>query len=147
MSWFNRFAPQHTGHTAEPEFDADLARTLDDFKASVHAWSDRAASRPRAIHPAIVHRTWRLAAGWAMASLLIAGAGSALIYEHHERVDQARIAAEAHAAEQQRQLAAQRAQSEQDLMYKVNTDVSREVPDAMEPLAALMSDDTTQSGN
>ncbi len=145
MSWFNRFAQHDTHH--EPELDADLARTLADFKASVHAWSDHAASRPRAVHPAIVHRTWRLAAGWAMASVLVAGTGSALVYEHHERVEQARIAAAARAAEQQRQLAAQRAQSEQDLMYKVDTDVSREVPDAMEPLAALMSEDTTQSGN
>ncbi len=143
MSWFNRFAHHDTGHDLDPEF----ARTLADFKASVHAWSDAAFTRPRAVHPAIIHRTWRLAAGWAMASVLIAGAGSALMYENHQRVQQARIAAAARAAEQQRQLAAQRAQKEEDLMYKVDTDVSREVPDAMEPLAALMSYDTTNSGN
>ena len=145
MSWFNRFAQHDTGR--EPDLDPELARTLADFKASVHAWSDAAFTRPRAVHPAIIHRTWRLAAGWAMASVLIAGAGSALMYENHQRVQQARIAAAARAAEQQRQLAAQRAQKEEDLMYKVDTDVSREVPDAMEPLAALMSYDTTNSGN
>ncbi|MGA8042448.1 MAG: hypothetical protein WCA37_06560 [Terracidiphilus sp.] len=145
MSWFNRFAHHDTHH--EPELDPELSRTLADFKASVHAWSDTAYARPRAAHPALVHRTWRLAAGWAMASVLIAGAGSALIYEHHERVEQARIAAAASVAEQQRQLAAQRAHSEEDLMNKVNTDVSRDVPDAMQPLAALVSYDSTQSGN
>jgi hypothetical protein len=145
MSWFNRFAQHDTGR--EPDLDPELARTLADFKASVHAWSDAAAARPRPVHPALIHRTWRLAAGWAMACVLIAGAGSALVYEHHERVEQTRIAAAARAAEQQRQLAAQRAQKEEDLMYKVDTDVSREVPNAMEPLAALMSYDTTDSGN
>ncbi len=143
MSWFNRFAQ----HDTEPELDPELARTLADFKASVHAWSDAASARSRAVHPAIIHRTWRLAAGWALAGVLIAGAGSALTYEHHQRVEQARIAAAARAAEQQRQLAAQRTQKEEDLMYKVDTDVSREVPDAMEPLAALMSYDATDSGN
>ena len=142
MSWFNRFTQHGTGH--DRELDPELARTLTDFKASVHAWSDTAYSRPRAAHPALIHRTWRLAAGWAMAGVLIAGAGSALIYEHHERVEQARIAAAARVAEQQRQLAAQRAHSEEDLMYKVDTDVSRDVPNAMEPLAALMSYDSTE---
>jgi hypothetical protein len=145
MSWFNRFAQHDTGR--DLELDLELARTLADFKASVHAWSDAAFTRSRAVHPAIIHRTWRLAAGWAMAGVLIAGAGSALTYEHHQRVEQARIAAAARAAEQQRQLAAQRARNEEDLMDKVDTDVSREVPDAMEPLAALMADDTTGSGN
>jgi hypothetical protein len=145
MSWFNRFAQHDTGH--DLDLDPELARTLADFKASVHNWSDVAFTRSRAVHPAIIHRTWRLAAGWTMAGVLIAGAGSALTYEHHQRVEQARIAAAARAAKQQRQLAAQRAQKEEDLMYKVDTDVSREVPDAMEPLAALMSYDTTDSGN
>ena len=145
MSWFNRFAQHHAGH--DPDLDPDLARTLADFKASVHAWSDAASARPRAVHPAIIHRTWRLAAGWAMSAVFIAGAGSALTYEHHQRVQQARIAAAARAAEQQRQLAAQRARNEEDLMYKVDADVSRDVPDAMQPLAALMADDTTGSGN
>ena len=145
MSWFNRFAQHDTGH--DLELDPELARTLADFKSSVHAWSDAAFTRARAVHPAIIHRTWRLAAGWAMAGVLIAGAGSALVYEQHQRVEQAHIAAAARAAEQQRQLAAQRARNEEDLMYKVDTDVSRDVPDAMEPLAALMADDTTGSGN
>ena len=143
MSWFNRFAQ----HDTEPEIEPDLARILADFRASVHAWSDAASTCRRAVHPAIIHRTWRLAVGWAMSAVLIAGAGSALMYENHQRVEQARIAAAARAAEQQRQLAAQRAQKEEDLMYKVDADVSRDVPDAMQPLAALMADDTSESGN
>lgn len=149
MSWFNRFDKHDTGHHREfdTELDPELARTLADFKASAHAWSDAAYNRPRTVHPALLHRTWRLAVGWAMAGVLIVGAGSALVYERHERVEQARIAAAARAAEQQRQLAAQHARSTEDLMYKVDTDVSREVPDAMEPLAALMSYDGTEPGN
>jgi hypothetical protein len=51
----------------------------------------------------------------------------------------------ARAAEQQRQAAQERArQEEEDLLAKVDSDVSREVPSAMEPLAQLMAGDVTQ---
>ena len=44
-------------------------------------------------------------------------------------------------AEHQRQVAEQRAREEEDLLAKVDSDVSREVPSAMEPLAQLMAED------
>lgn len=144
MSWMNRLAQRNTSQQADAAMEPELAETLADFKVSVHAWSEAAYHRPRTMHRAVVRRTWRLAAGWAMACVLVAGAGSAAVYERHQRAEQARIAAAARAAEQQRELAAQHARAEEDLMTKVDSDVSREVPDAMEPLAALMSDDSTQ---
>ncbi len=144
MSWMNRWAQRNDAQQVDSAMEPELTQTLADFKASVHAWSEAAYHRPRAMHQAVVRRTWRLAAGWAMACVLVAGAGSAAVYERHERAEQARIVAAARAAEQQRELAAQHARAEEDLMAKVNSDVSREVPDAMEPLAALMSDDSTQ---
>ena len=47
-------------------------------------------------------------------------------------------------AEQQRLMAEQRAREEEDLLAKVDSDVSREVPSAMEPLAQLMAEDDIQ---
>ena len=48
-------------------------------------------------------------------------------------------------AEQQRLVAAEQArEEEEDLLSKVDSDVSREVPSAMEPLAQLMAEDETK---
>lgn len=125
--------------------DPGLQQALGDFKASVHAWSDAMVSRPRTVQQTVVRRAWRLAAGGALASILIAGAVTGELYEHHERqVQQARIAAERQAEQQQLALEAQRVHEEQDLLAKVDRDVSREVPSALEPLASLMTDDPTQ---
>jgi hypothetical protein len=47
--------------------------------------------------------------------------------------------------EQERLAALERArQEEEDLLAKVDSDVSREVPSAMEPLAQLMAEDETK---
>jgi uncharacterized protein HemX len=133
----------HEPHGPLEALEPELRQVLGDFKAGVHAWSDAMVSRPRTVQHTVVHRAWRLAAGWALASVLIAGAVSAELYEHHEhQVQQARIAAERKAEEQQRALEAQRARDEQDLLATVDSDVSREVPSALEPLASLMTDDT-----
>jgi hypothetical protein len=144
MNWIQRF----TSRAGEPiEIDAldpALKQALGDFKASFHAWSDAAYNRPRALHQVVVRRTWRLAAGWSLASLLLAGTISGGLYEHHRQVE-AKIAA-AQEAQRQRELAAQqtreRAQQEEDMLASVDTDISREVPAAMEPLAALTDDAT-----
>jgi hypothetical protein len=55
----------------------------------------------------------------------------------------ARVAA-AQQAERQRAAAEQRAREEEDLMARVDSDISREVPIAMEPLAQLMAEDETK---
>jgi hypothetical protein len=67
------------------------------------------------------------------------------LYEQHQRQEMARVAAAARAAEQQRLVAAQQARdAEEDLLAKVDSDVSREVPSAMEPLAQLMAEDESK---
>jgi hypothetical protein len=63
------------------------------------------------------------------------------VYERH--VKQVRIAAVLE-AQRQRQLAANRAREEEELLAKVDSDVSRQVPSAMEPLAQLMAEDETR---
>jgi len=88
-------------------------------------------------------RSWRLATGWALGCALIAGSLSGGFYEHHHRQELARIAA-VRAAEQQKLAAEQHAREEEEELAKVDSDVSREVPSAMEPLVQLMEEDESR---
>ena len=125
--------------------DEELRQALVNFRLSVHAWSDAELSRPRTIAHGVQRRSWRLAASVALGCTLVAGSVSGGFYERHQRHEAARIAAEARAAEQQKLVAAEKArQDEEDLLAKVDSDVSRETPSAMEPLAQLMAEDEVQ---
>lgn len=121
--------------------DAELDLALRDFRMSVRAWSEAELTRPRA---AVARRSrsrgWRLAAGWALGCALAAGGVSGGLYERQHRAELARIAAAEQAA-QQRALAEERAREEEDLLARVDSDIAREVPSAMEPLAQLMDTD------
>jgi hypothetical protein len=136
VSGVSRFADEEA-----PAVELDEA--IRDFRLSIHAWSDAALSRPRAAVELVRSRSWKLATVWALGCVLVVGGVSTGgVYEHHQR--EMGIAA-ARAAEQQRQAAQERArQEEEDLLAKVDSDVSREVPSAMEPLAQLMAGDETQ---
>lgn len=127
--------------------DPAMKQALGDFKASVRAWSEAEFGRQRVSRPALVHRTWRLALGWSLAGVLLAGTVSGGLYERH--VSQVRAAeAAALAAQHERELAAQKAkeaaQQEEEMLASMDTAVSREVPSAMEPLAALGDETGTQ---
>jgi len=114
------------------------------------------AMQPMRTRTAVVpnpRRVWWLAAGWALGCVLVAGGASAGVWEHHQHQQEMRIAA-AHAVGQQRQATQVREQqvrqekadllTREDLLAKVDKDVSREVPAAMEPLGELMAGDETQ---
>jgi uncharacterized protein HemX len=127
----------------------ELDEALTNFRLSIHAWSEAAFSRERtAIAPVAPRKIWRMAVGWALGCVLVAGGASAGLWQQQQR--EMRNAA-ARVAQQQRlheQLAAQQRslqarQEDEDLLAKVDSDVSREVPAAMEPLAQLMVEDET----
>jgi hypothetical protein len=127
--------------------DAVLASALRNFRASVLAWSETEYSRPRTVAGSVRQRSWRLAAGWAMGVLLVVGGLSGGVYERQHHQELARIAA-AQEAQHQRQLAEQHAREQKELLARVDSelagvdrDVSREAPDALEPLAQLMAED------
>jgi hypothetical protein len=77
--------------------------------------------------------------------VVFAGTLSGGLYQNHRQIEATKAAAvaAARAAEQQRDLAAQKAQeqSPDDLMANVDSDVAQEVPSALEPLASLMTED------
>jgi hypothetical protein len=156
MSWMERLAgkPEKADglgalaalHECEPG-DLAVEEALKNFRLSVHAWSDAAYGRPRTAVQVVRHRSWRLAAGWALAGVLMAGGVSGGVYERHQKLEHAKIAAAARLAEQQRAVQEQQRlvreeqiQEEENLLAKVDSDVSRQVPSAMEPLAQLMDD-------
>jgi len=126
----------------DAEQDVELEQALKNFKSSMHAWSDAMYSRPRAVSKEIRVRSWRLAAGWALGCALVAGSVSGGLLERHHRQDVARIAAEQRTAESERQLRQQQAAkvSDEVLLADVDSDVSRQVPSAMEPLAQMMDE-------
>lgn len=124
--------------------DQALDQALKNFRLSVHAWSEAAYSNPRCIAAAAPHgRTWKLAVTWALGCVLAAGMAFGGLQERQHRLEMARIAAQRN-AEQQRQLSEERAREAEDLLAKVDSDVSREVPNAMEPLAQLMAEDESR---
>ena len=125
----------------EPQMDESLKQTLKDYRSSVHAWSAAEYSQP---HRAVrVYKTsWRVAASWALGCALAVASVAGGLYERHHVKEQAKIAA-AEAAHQQKIEAEQRNASE-DLFAKIDSDVSREVPSAMEPLAKMMVEDSTE---
>jgi len=127
--------------------DQEFEATLKDFRTSVHAWSDAEFHRPRTVKVEIRRRTWRLAAGWALGCVLAAGGVSGGLLEQHHQREVVRIAVEQKAAAERKQLQEQEARakvSDEVLLAGVDSDVSRDVPSAMEPLAQLMVDDGTK---
>ena len=123
--------------------DAALDRALSDFRSSVHAWSDAVYSRPRPIAAASGRAVWRKAAAWSLGSMLVIGTAGGGVLEIRHRQDAARVAA-AREAQRQSALAEEREREAEEELAKVDTDVAREAPNAMEPLAQLMTEDDSQ---
>jgi hypothetical protein len=145
--------------------DPAVAEALNNFKASMNAWSEAAYNRPRTVVNA-ARPGWRPATGLALGCVLVAGAAAGVVHERHQRLEQARIAAIKAAAQktaQERAAARQSAtasapieaaarptpanakaqEEDSDLLATVDRDVSREVPAAMEPLAQLVEENGT----
>lgn len=127
----------------DPGRDPEMERALRDFRLSVHAWSDAVYQRPRLAEVAPRRMAWRPAAVWTLGSVLVAGGVGVGLLEHQHRQERARIAA-AREAEHQHQLQEERAREAEQELALVDSDVSRQVPNAMEPLAQLMTSNEGQ---
>lgn len=127
--------------------ELELEQALSHFRQSVHAWSEAEFSRPRTVKAEHLP-SWRRAAAWALGCVLAAGSLAGGLYDRHHHQVEARLAAEQQARQQQiaaqQQQAAQVQQSDATLFAGVDRDLSRPVPSAMEPLAQLMDEDSTQ---
>ena len=123
------------------QVDEALKKILSNFRSSARAWGENAYSRPH--EPVKVYATsWRAVAGWTLGCLVAIASVSGGLFEHHRTKEQARIAAAAETARQQKIEAERRIESEE--LAKIDGDVSREVPSAMEPLAQMMVQDSSE---
>jgi hypothetical protein len=126
------------------ELEPELRDAIGDFKSSINSWSESALSQPRVINaPRGIN--WAHVSKWALGCAVFVGTVSGGVYESHRQQELANLEA-ARIAQQQRELAAQHLREEADLMAKVDSDIAREVPSALEPLASLM-DENQGSGN
>jgi hypothetical protein len=125
--------------TLDPMQDPNVDQALRNFKLSVDAWSGAAYSM-RPVAQSVPRRNWRPAAAWALGCVLVASSVSGVVYQRHEEQVKAEQAA-AKLAEQQKQAADLQAANEEDLLASVDSDVSRQVPSAMEPLAQMDEDE------
>ena len=129
----------------EPGVDPVLEQALKNFRSSVHGWSEAVYGQPQQAARVERQVSWRMAAGWALGCVLAAGSLTGGVYERHHRQEAAKMVAAAQAARQQKLAAEQRAREEdEDLLAKVDSDVTRQVPSAMEPLAQMMAEDEAQ---
>ena len=138
----DRVAPR-AGSDYGAGVDPQIEHVLRDFRQSVHSWSDAVYQRPRQVEVASRRSAWRTAAAWALGSVLVVGGVGSGFFEHHHRQELARIAA-TREAEHQRRLQEERASQAEQELAQVDRYVSREVPDALEPLASLMGADESQ---
>jgi len=133
------------GQAEDPEkLGPELREALGDFKLSVDAWSEAMISRPREAK-APVRANWNAVTKWALGCAVFAGTVSSGVYQNHKQVEAAKVEA-ARIAEQQREMEAARVAkvNEEDLMANIDSDVARQVPSALQPLASLMTDDEAQ---
>ena len=141
--------PEHTSANADGHIRAMgaeaseelLVQTLGDFKRCVHAWSDAEYHRPRMATVDAKPRGWRVGIVWALGCLVSVSVAGGGMYQHEHRKQVERIAAE---REAQKRQAEERARETEELLAHVDSDVSQQVPDAMEPLARLMAEDDSQ---
>ena len=134
-----------TGQAEDPEkLRPELREALGDFKLSVEAWSEAMISRPREVR-APDRGNWSAVTKWALGCAVFAGTVSSGVYQNHRRVEAAKVEA-ARIAEQQREMEAAKVAkvNEEDLMANIDSDVARQVPSALQPLASLMTDDEAQ---
>jgi hypothetical protein len=139
---------EHVNPMQETEaMEPELRQALGNFRSSVTAWSEAVMTRPREVK-APARTNWSFLTKWALGVVVFAGTVSGGLYQNQRqleaaRVEAAAVAATARAAEQQRELAAQteKEQSAEDLMAKVDSDIAREVPSALEPMASMMTDE------
>lgn len=122
------------------EYDPILESALRGFRDSVHAWSESAYNRPRPAIAAAQRTAWRRGIVWALSLAVSVGIVGTAGYERHEH-DQAVARQQQLQQERQRQQAAEKARDTEELLANIDSDISREQPAAMEPLAQLMTDD------
>ena len=135
--------------TRQPEtfemLEPELREALGNFKASVDAWSDTMMSRPREAK-APVRTNWSAITKWALGCVVFAGTVSGGVYQNYRQQEATKVETARIAGQQKLEVAAAKVtkENEEDLMADVDSDIARQVPSALEPMATLMTDNETR---
>ena len=128
---------------ADHQEDVQTSEALRHFRQSVHAWSEAEYLRPRM--PKRKRSLFAMgspALNWAAAAVLAVTVVAVPLvhHQHQEQVESQRKAAEA----DQKKLASEKqtayALDDEELLSHVDEDIAQDAPDAMEPLANLMTE-------
>jgi len=132
-----------------------VEQALRHFRQSVHAWSEReiaSARKPDLMSSRIRSGFFPLrmpVANWAAAAVLLvaAVAGPVAYRERAAKIEQqqheAKILADKKVAEETAAKLQAYEMDDEELLKHVDSDVAQQTPDAMEPLASLMTDEKT----
>jgi hypothetical protein len=128
--------------------NAQVEAALRHFRESVHAWSEREQTRPRSVEFARPGAFWRVisrpVAVWGMAAVLAVSAVTVPVARHRQHEQQlAEAQRQAREVQQKHDEALRQAalaMDDEDLLSHVDSDIAQAAPDAMEPLASLMSE-------
>jgi hypothetical protein len=144
-----KFEQTKSDYELDEALEPELRAVLADFRQSMDAWSQASISRPRAV--IAPKHVWRKTLGWALGCALVAGGLTAGFWNHtrSSAVEQVRtplqrrpVIADPLPEQKIRPAAQSEARPEEEqLMASVDSDVARQVPSAMEPLAQLMAGD------
>jgi hypothetical protein len=128
----------------------EVQAALRHFRESVHEWSEQELGLARVIRRSRWDAMWRVLArpamAWSLASaLVVVSVGIPASVDHERQVAAERQASlereqamQAEAVKQQVTTAT--AMSDDELLSHVDSDIAQAAPDAMEPLASLMSE-------
>jgi len=133
----------------DPQVDAALRH----FRESMRGWSEREYGKPRLVHRSRWTGFWQVLANpvmtWSLASALVLASVGIPVTVHHQQ----QVAAERRLALEQQQKRAEEAAlraaaaaeiNDDELLTHVDSDIAQSTPDAMQPLASLMSDNTAR---
>jgi uncharacterized protein HemX len=138
--------------------DPVLDQALRNFRSSVHAWSEAVYCQPHQVVPVHIV-SWRGISAWALALVLAVGIAVGGFYGHNHRqsgtaaADAAQtrkpaesqpVMSEANPRTTAVPAVAEPVRSDNEELAKVDSDVSRMVPTAMEPLAQMMTVDESE---
>ena len=146
--------PNHNEPGAQLE-EAQLEEALRSFRLSMHARSEHELTRRPAARTQPVHSAWSAwrwltapAVTWAAAAALAIAAVGVPAGVHYRNIVITREKAAANARQRQLQQSREAAQTQiahsivddDKLLQHVDTDIAQDAPNAMQPLASLMSD-------
>jgi hypothetical protein len=127
--------------------DDAVELALKHFRESVHDWSDEEYSRPRAVKRSRWEAIFRIVANpvmvWSLAgALAVTSVGVPAAIHHERQLEAAKIAAQAHEQELEKQAREQQANAmtDDELLSQVDSDIAQAAPDAMQPLVTMMSE-------